>query len=247
MRAEPTPIWAGAWQLFRSNISLLLAISAIELLIEIAFGWSYDGFLALISIVALVATTMISAYVIHISALTGKTFSAKNLTRLSVLPNRAFTVIFIATGFVLITSLIGFERLFSQHDYLLAPLIALAAVFVVYFAFLCRFGTVFPAAAHASDWSLIEAFMRGRGTSWTLCKDLIVGAVAGNLALIFLAAKLGSFDVSIYAWLENGAFSVTGTITAFLFYLGYKFVTVLGVVAFCKAYRSSGMNSTEAR
>ncbi|WP_317055381.1 hypothetical protein [Roseovarius rhodophyticola] len=247
MRAEPTPIWAGAWELFRRNISLLLAISVIELLIEIAFGWSYDGFLTLISIVAFVTTTMISAYVVHISALTGQRFSARDLMRGTVVPNTAFTVVFVAVGVALALSLIGVERLFSQHGDLIAPLIALVAVFAIYFAFLCRFGTIFPAAAYDGDWSFTQAFARGRGTAWTLCKALLAGAVVGNLAMVFLAAKLESFDVSIYVWLENDTFSLVGMFTAFLIYLGYKFVTVLGVIAFCNAYRSSGMNSTEAR
>lgn len=131
---------------------------------------------------------------------------------------------------------------FTGSDQLIIG-ITLASLFA-YIFFLCRFGTVFPAAAADNDWSLQSAYERGRRTSWMLAKGLVLGPILGLILELFLFWLIaGVFRIDIYIWPEGEPFSSVGVLLAFIGYLFGFMVTALGVVAFCNAYRQSKFES----
>jgi len=253
MPTDTTPIWPGAWRLYKANFGLFACLSLINTTIEAATGWSYALGIIALSIVGVFVTGAVAAYAVHVSELTDQKFGASDLWSGAALPNRAFVSItlLVIFAFCLVGLALWPLGAYAESSDAIELTVAdqmmigiILASLLAYVFFLCRFGTVFPAAAIDNDWSLKHAYDRGRGTSWTLAKGLLAGPIPGLILLFILYWFVADvLRIDTYIWREEGTFSSVGVVSAFIGNLISFLITCLGVVAFCNAYRRSKFGS----
>lgn len=229
-------VWKEAQPIFKTNFSVLFVIAVVDCLVELSLGWSDETWLVLAWATMGIFTSTIVAYIGHVSALNGSSFIPADLIG-AAWPNVSFWSATIAVASVVMVGIGAAAALSIQfHNDNLGGT-ALAFTVLGYFAFLCRLGTIFPAAAIDQDWNLRNAYIRGKGKTLDLFKDLMKGAIAGMMLLLLIAMLFDAVSIENFIWNNNQQVSPVGTIMALLFNVAYSFVTILGVVAFCRAYR----------